>query len=278
MIKNNAYIVSAILALTLTCSGCTPSARERGVILTVATYNVHHLRSSYHAVRDAIAAMNTDIVALQEMPVRGKIQYSEKLARDLGYRNISGEPYYRQGPVNGWVLTFLSKYPVILKEEKKLRGSRRALRIDIAVNNKPLTIITTHLSPFVWSRDPIRENRARSSLRKTQIDELIRWSRESSGRTIIMGDMNSIYLMGELTPFPQNKFTDVFDTSSTDCPGTFPLRPFMLQRIRKIVPFTPELITLDYIFVSPGIDVISAGVNKSSASDHYPVTAKLLLE
>ncbi|HQO01306.1 MAG TPA: hypothetical protein PLI62_03475, partial [Spirochaetota bacterium] len=132
--------------------------------------------------------------------------------------------------------------------------------------------------PFVWSRDPIRENRARSSLRKTQIGELIRWSRESSGRTIIMGDMNSIYLMGELTPFPQNKFTDVFDINSTDCPGTFPLRPSMLQRVRKIVPFTPELITLDYIFVSPGIDVISAGVNKSSASDHYPVTAKLILQ
>lgn len=260
------------------CSGCGKPSPAQGVRITVATYNVHHFRSGYHAVRNAISSLNADIVALQEVPVRGGSDYSEKIARDLGYKSVSSGMYYRQGRRSGWVLSFLSRYPVTLKGETSLSGNRVALRLDVIAGSQPLTIITTHLSPFVQSRNVIRDNRVRSALRARQISEILQWVQRTPGRTIITGDMNSIYLMGELAPFSHNNYSDVFDGNSSDCPGTFPLKPDMLRLIRNVVPFAPKVITLDYIFVSPGIEVLSAGVKNSPASDHYPVIAGLLVK
>jgi len=278
MKKKNTCTISGILMLLLTYPACSQHSREPAATISVATYNIHHTRSSYHGVRNAIRSLNADIVALQEVPVRNGTDYSGRLARDLGYRHISGGMYYRQNRRSGWVLSFLSRYPVSSKKEILLSGSRRALRIDIKIKNQPLAVITTHLSPFVLSRNIIGDNRARSALRKNQISEILRWTGNAARPAVIMGDMNSIYLMGELTPFPDNRFFDVFDSSSTDCPGTFPLAPSMRRKIQTVVPFAPSVITLDYIFVSPGIEVISAGVKKSTASDHYPVTATLRIK
>ena len=141
-----------------------------------------------------------------------------------------------------WGNAILSKFPITGREVYILseHRSRTALAANIRLNDKKLTVISTHLAH--------REHD--DAIRDIQIDTLIKATQEEY--TIVAGDFNALPTSAAIRKM-RRKFLDVTENSSAT------------SGLRKI----------DYIFTSKEIKCIESGVIHSDASDHLPAYAVL---
>ena len=237
------------------------------MILRVMTFNIQHCldyvnrRIDYELFAKTIAESGADIVGLNEVrgqsETKGYDAQARILAEGAGYKyhyfakaiDFNGRDPYGNA--------ILSKYPIVSAqtvmipdpEPRKYLGyyeTRCVGKVKIDVNGTKLTVLAVH---FGLNRDE-HEN-----ARDTVLSVL------EENRCVLMGDMNVTPASPILTPIRRH----MKDTADMLCDGKY---TFPSDRPKK---------KIDYVFVSPDIEVLSAKVPKLIVSDHRPHTADIRL-
>lgn len=239
--------------------------------LRVLTYNVHACKGrdrvrSPLRIAEVIASAAPDIVALQELDVRrlrsDRLDQAELIARELGMDfHFSPAMRVMEEEFGDAILTAL---PMRLVKAAALPGirfpvrleSRGALWVEIQVGRALVQMMTTHLGL-------VRRERRNQVGALTGSD----WMKHPhcAGPTILAGDFNFLsrsQTYARITSQLQDVQRLVQSRRSS---ATFPAR---YPRFR-----------IDYIFVSPSIEVERAEAVRTTAtrvaSDHLPVVADL---
>jgi endonuclease/exonuclease/phosphatase family metal-dependent hydrolase len=247
-----------------------PQACERFERLRVLTYNVHACKGrdrvrSPLRIAEVIASISPDIVALQELDVRrlrsDRLDQAELIARELGM-NFHFSPAIRvmEEEFGDAVMTAL---PMRLIRASALPGLRFPVRLErrgalwteVRVGHTPVQMMTTHLGL-------VRRER------RVQADALC--SADWLGHpacgdpAILAGDFN---FLSRSRPYARiaSRLLDVQRVIPSRHGATFPAR---YPRFR-----------IDYIFVSPSVEVERVEVVRNTAtgiaSDHLPLVADL---
>ena len=228
--------------------------------MKLMTFNTQHCWNytekyiDYQVMADAIKACNPDIVALNEMRDRGKSEayapQAEILSKRTGipYHYFARAIYFKEE--NPYGNAILSRYPfetvetIMVPDPNPRTGTRyyetRCLLKATLANG--LTVLVTH---FGLNRD--EQLNAVETVVANLKDE----------KCILMGDFNVR---------PENPILEPIRAQMKDAAECFaePLLSFPSDNPRS---------KIDYIFVSPDIELVEADIPAIVAADHRPHTA-----
>ncbi len=261
------------LVLALGTLGATASCSHEAapVHLRAMTYNIHYGDPDLARIAEVICSSGADVVGLQEVDVH----WSERSAftdeaADIATRcgmEFRFGPIYTLPPLEDGAeprrfgVAILSRLPILASRNHDLtRLSTQAegelgpkpgfLQVTVSVQGTPVDVFATHLD---YRPDP--------TVRRTQVAEMLRVLGEAHGPLVLMGDMNAPPDREELAPLFQ-RLHDAWPQGGD--PGfTYP-SDAPTERI-------------DYLFLGGALQVTSASVLDTSASDHRPVVADILL-
>ncbi|MBD1382033.1 endonuclease/exonuclease/phosphatase family protein [Metabacillus arenae] len=243
--------------------------RGKSVNVKVMSFNIHHAEGvdgvlDLERIAKIIEDSNTAIVGLQEVDnhwsERSDFQDQAKwLAKRLGMfytyaANLDREPVNDGEPRRQYGTAILSKYPIIASENHFLTKignteQRGLLEATINVKGNHLHFYNTHLA-------------LTSAEREIQINEVIDIASQSKGPKVIVGDLNATPESNEMKPM-NSHYLDVF-AGQTSNSNTYPAE----NPAKRI----------DYIFTSDDIETVNTEVIDTLASDHLPITAKIVLD
>jgi vancomycin resistance protein VanJ len=234
-----------------------------GTPLSAATYNIISLTSDPQRVRAEIAALDADIVGLEELgPVHAQV-FAADLAQAYPYQVTYPNPQ-----VAG--VGLLSRYPII--EENMFRplpDSMYCLRAVVDVDGAPVTVYVVHPRPPQWARSPFTYD---DDLRNAEIAVLVDdYLAHESGPLIVVGDFN---MTDQSDAYHQmnDRLHDAFREAGRGMGFTFP------ASIRSTIRLFPPLLRIDYVWHSDQFTVRAVAVaGDSGTSDHHPVVARLVL-
>ncbi len=218
--------------------------------LRVASYNVKSgSETSLTRVREVIAGISADVVALQEVNVDvksvGEADQVATLGHPLGYQSLYAATLSRGG-IGTYGIGVLTRLPVksVRRIELTAPGAaepRVAIDTTLCAGKLPIRVIATHAD--VWQPAPNIETLAR------ELDGPV------SAPTILLGDLNVK---------PNNPAIQSIATH-----GLVDL----IGKLSEGPTFWPRPKRLDYVFVDGSLarSVVGAGIGTSRASDHYPV-------
>lgn len=264
-----------LLLLLAASTACLPVARgASGYRVTVMTYNIQYGGggTSLAAVTSAIRASNPDIVALQEVDVRwsSRSEFADQaalIARALGM-HVRFAPIYDipdtgvARPARQFGVAVLSRYPVVrFSNHPQTRHSTQEpdaaprpqpglLEVVLDVHGQQVRVFNTHL-----------DYRADPAVRRQQVAEMLDVIGIWNGPMIVFGDLNADPSASELQPL----FARVRDAwPRGGDPG-------------HTMPSSAPAKRIDYVLVSDDIRVVHTAVPPTTASDHRPVVAELII-
>lgn len=231
--------------------------REQEINLSLMTYNIHrgigkNGKLDLNAVADVIKASNATIIALQEVERHSIRTVFQDQIKQLSVNTDMNYVYGKSiNVLNGeYGNGLLSKYPI---EEYKVYDlpsyseQRTVLRAVINVEGLKVAIYNTHLG-------------LKESERKEQLDYILQMTSADELDYILMGDMNTkADKMSVLTEHMKDSALG----SKKQQQSTF-VEKEVQERI-------------DYIFVSPTMEVKDYDVVIAEASDHYPVVSEVVV-
>lgn len=227
-----------------------------GEPIRVMTYNLHngadpkgHL--GLEAIAQIIEREDPDVVGLQEVSrgwvVNGSVDMLTWLSQRLGMVPVFGPATDAQ-----WGNAVLTRLPVetyenipLPTEDLLLKRAFMALSLDRGAE-QPLTLINTHYH-HKSDGSAIREEQS--------VAILDYWN--GTPNTIIMGDLNAEHGDQEIDLYGEAEFGDVLDLTGV-VPGYTNPVPDPFRRI-------------DYIFITPDLEVVDAVIPADEASDHLPI-------
>jgi endonuclease/exonuclease/phosphatase family metal-dependent hydrolase len=230
--------------------------RDAGEPLRIVTYNIHGAvgtdgKRSAARIAEVIAALNADVVALQEVPLGGaaSIDVLRELQDLTGMHAVPGPTL--DGPDRRFGNAVLTNLPVRAVRTLDLsfgsREARGALDVDIETGNGLMRIVATHLGLSA------RERRAQVRLLLEAFDT-------PDLPVILLGDLNEWFVWG----WPLRALLTRFGRVAA--PRTFPSR-------------FPAF-ALDRVWVHPAARLVDIQVDRSGparvASDHLPLVARVL--
>ena len=233
-------IISLIIEIKL-----FPPRKEINII----SYNIHsglnkNMFPTLFDTIDFLKQSDADIVCLQEIneSVRAGFQVSS-FKEELKMNSHFGANVVNLG-FNYGLVTY-SKYPIKQEEHiylSSFREQRGMLHTVVKVGYQNLNVINIHLGLDEEERD-------------IQMKELIDFIKKlGDEHYIVVGDFNQ---------------------------GGIEIDEYILKDVAKelqmsnILTFPTGLDRIDYIFVSPGIEIIDYDVLIKDMSDHYPIIAKI---
>ena len=223
---------------------------------TVMTYNLHQSygmdnKLDLGEIASAISQADPDVIGLQEADA-GRVPSMSVdevlwLSRELNM-------YSSYGPSWGssYGVAILSKYPVTEERLYLLSSAeqqRSCLQASIDLGPQTLTFFSVHLG-------------LNPAERERQLDEVLAYTLEAPTPKVIVGDFNANPDSHEIGRVLE-QFKDSFELAGAGSAYTSPA--------------DAPVETIDYIFVSPDIEVASSEVLPSLASDHLPVVSRLQL-
>jgi endonuclease/exonuclease/phosphatase family metal-dependent hydrolase len=297
-----AMTVSAVMYASAGAEQAGPSAPAVGpkdVSLRVMSYNIGHARGldgdvSVHRVAHRIAESGADVIALQEVDVHWSTrsdlrdqaaELAELLDMHVYFAPIySFEPDYDPEDPDGednipappgaqqraFGLAVLSAYPIVSAENHDL--TRRVGRgpdrdevkpihgfADVTVNVKgaPVRVFSTHLQAGATQLG--------TDIRTAQVAEMLDIVGDDPVNAVLMGDLNaaiepdSVVYRPEILPL-FDVFADAWEKGEGD---GYTFRAGNPDRL------------IDFVLVTPDIEVTAAEVLDIDASDHLPVVADL---
>lgn len=228
--------------------------------LRVVSYNIHHGTDAYDEpsmdrIAEVLARLDADIIALQEVdmnrPRSGGKKQAAELARRLGMGYVFGAAKrYRRGAYGNAVL---SRFSIAGYETISLpdpREERCCLQVQIKVANNTLGFFALHLG--------LNQELRLLHLQQQVLPNVLGFP----GPAILAGDFNAVSSQPEIQLVTQH-LTDSFDFNSGELIHTFSSQH--------------PAVRLDYIFVNSLVHVRQYYITNSNASDHFPVTADLVL-
>lgn len=264
-----AALLALVLACTLAAAACASRAPQR--TLRLMTFNIAAGNGNLAGMAEVIRAAAPDIVALQEVDVRwsDRSDFVDQAARlgDMLGMNVRFAPIYRlpgegTAPTREFGLAVLSRAPVVEFRNHEITrlSTQSGDTVPRALPGFPEAVIdfggvrvrvfNTHL-----------DYRADPRIRSSQVAEMLAIIGKMDEPTILMGDLNAPPDAGEIAPL----LARLRDTWRHPGPGfTYPAA----EPKRRI----------DYVLVSDHFTVLAGRVIPSTASDHRPVIADLLLD
>jgi len=231
--------------------------REQDIKLKLMTYNMHRgigkdRKLNLNNTAEVIKSSDASIISLQEVErhsirtgFKDQIKLlSEKLNMNYAYGKSINVLNGQYG--NG----ILSKYPI---EEYKAydlpsyREQRIILRAVINIDGYRLAVYNTHLG-------------LKEAERKEQLEYIQQMMGDETLDYLLMGDMNC----------KSSNLTVITETMKDSAEGSLKLdqSTFEENEVQE---------RIDYIFVSPNIEITSYDVILSEASDHYPVISEVVV-
>jgi endonuclease/exonuclease/phosphatase family metal-dependent hydrolase len=254
-VRQSVAAVAVILALV--GSGLQPEVNPEAAstgTLRLMTYNLHQSFGMDNKLdMDEIAATITqgdpDIIGLQEadagrvpsLSVEEVLWLSRRLNMYSAYGPSWGDTYG---------VAVLSKYPIVAEQRYLLSSAeqqRSCLETTIDLGQQTVTFFSVHLG-------------LNSEERERQLDEVLAYTARAPTPKVLVGDFNANPDSHEIERVLE-QFTSTFAAAGM---GTGYTSPADAPRE-----------TIDYVFVSPDLQVLSAEVISSLASDHLPVVAQL---
>ncbi len=230
-----------------------PQPSQGGPVI-VMSYNLHQSfgmdnKLDLHAILSTISQADADVIGFQEAD-GGRVPSMSVdqvlwLSRKLNVYSVYGPSW---GSTYG--VAVLSRYPVVSHERHLLtseKQQRACLETTIEVGGRTLTFFSVHLG-------------LNAEERERQLDEVLAYTAQAPSPKVLVGDFNAHPDSHEIGRVLE-QFDHAFAVAGTGDGFTSPAD-------------APEE-TIDYIFVSPDIQVLSAEVLTSLASDHLPTVAEI---
>ena len=248
-------------ALVISPAPMRPAAGEPGEEIGVTLYNIHmgfapDGRMSLGEIGDVIDGTDPDIVVLNEVDRGWMTTGSREPLRMLQQR--LDMPYaFAPAADEIWGNAVFSRYPITeISVERLPRGGDAMARSQLIVvmeiePDRRVALIATHLSDVDVQGDT-RLPQARA------IAGTLARLQERGVPVIVAGDLNAEPDAAELATFG--------DIARSAVPPTNPT-----------FPSTAPEVQIDHILVTREFDVIGSDVPPTRASDHLPVTARLVL-
>lgn len=250
IIKKIATVILIVLAIIIT-SDIERSFFPPKYEIKIVSYNIHSglnkdMYPTLFDIIDFLRISDADVICLQEVNESAKVGFQvSSLKEELDMYSHFGANVVKYGSNYGMVT--YSKYPIKSENHVYLysqREQRGILHTVIKVGKKNLNIVNVHLGLGKEERE-------------IQLQELIDFVNGFEDEPfIVVGDFNEGSIMMD-----NNIMKDVAKEMNKS----------------NILTFATGLDRIDYIFVSPNIEVLDYEVLIKSMSDHYPIVAKLRL-
>jgi vancomycin resistance protein VanJ len=221
------------------------------------TFNVLFNNKNYSKIAQTIRSSNPDLIALQETQ-SDHIQALKQILTEYPYSAVHPVPKFHN-------IAFFSRLPIesvsILPESSIERG----MSIVVKIQDRPLTVIVTHLTPNYIPPEQQDQYPDQLQLRYTkraaEIDYLLQFIHRNPHPAIVLCDCN---LTDTSQTYPQftQRLSDSFAEAGWGFGHTFQGEnwQFPLQR-------------LDYIWHTDRLTAVDAYVGKDGGSDHLPLLA-----
>lgn len=216
--------------------------------IKIVSYNIHSGLSedmfpSLFDIIDFLRIENADIICLQEVNESAKAGFQvSSLKEDLNMYSHFGANVVKLGANYG--LATYSRYKIIDQKHIYLSSKteqRGMLHTVVKLKNgKKLNIINLHLG--------LNEKE-----RKKQIKEVEYFIKKLDNPYVVVGDFND----GSME-IDETLFKDAAKNENKD----------------NVLTFSTALDRIDYILLSPDIEIIDYDVLMKNMSDHYPIVAK----
>jgi len=228
--------------------------------LRVVSYNIHHGTDAYdhpsmERIAEVLASLDADIIALQEVdmnrPRSGGKKQAAELARRLGMGYVFGAA--KRYPLGAYGNAVLSRFSIAGYETISLpdpREERCCLQVQIKAANHTLGFFALHLG--------LNQELRLQHLQQQILPSVLRFP----GPAILAGDFNAVSTQPEIQLVTQH-LTDCFDFNSGELTSTFSSQHPVAR--------------IDYIFVNSLVQIRQHYITSTDASDHFPVTAELVL-
>jgi len=232
--------------------------------MKIMSFNTQHCLNyirqeiDYQVMADAILKCGADIVGLNEMRKKGEDEGYDKQAEILSDLTGLEHNYFAEAirfdGRNPYGNALISKYPIVSAETILVPDPDPKTGTDYyetrcllkAKLENGLTVLVIH---FGLNPDE-QENAVRTIVENLE-----------SEKCVLMGDFNVK---------PDNALLDPIRERMKDTADlfTFPMTTFPSDRPNR---------KIDYIFVSPDVEIVSAAIPPIVASDHRPHTAEIKL-
>lgn len=277
-----ALLVAALVALLTVSFGPGAAAGvddARQVPVRVASFNIHagigaDGRFDLRRTAAAIRATGADVVGLQEVDVHWGSRSdwrneARALADMLGMRVFFAPIYSLDPPAPGeprreYGLAILSRYPIVHAVNHEITrlstqspGAEPAPapgfpEVVLNVRGARVHVYNTHLD---YRGDP--------TIRRQQVGDMLAiMAADKDEQQVLVGDFNAEHGAPELGGL-WDHLDDAWPAGGAGGGNTYPAA----DPVKRI----------DYVTVTPGIDIRSAAVPDTGASDHRPVVAELTL-
>ncbi|QYJ16825.1 hypothetical protein Rxycam_02661 [Rubrobacter xylanophilus DSM 9941] len=268
----------ALLLLGVSTAKPGPPPPGKAVEVRVMTYNIHagigsDGRLDLDRTADVIRDSGAEIVGLQEVDVhwseRSNFEDQAKLLAEKLKMRYFFAPIYSLDPLESgqprreYGLAILSRYPILHPVNHEItrlstqdpnptpKPAPGFPEATLNVRGAKVHFYATHL-----------DYRSEPSVRRMQVEDMLRIMDEDPEPKILVGDFNAEPYAPELAPLWEH-FDDAWALKGSGPGHTFPASP----PTRRI----------DYMLVSKRVEVRSVQVLNEPASDHLPVVADLLV-
>jgi endonuclease/exonuclease/phosphatase (EEP) superfamily protein YafD len=237
LLINAAPVLGNLLPSDIPRSTPPPTAAK------VMLFNVNSTTGNPDLVALTVFNENPEILIIQEL--------NEKWLKAL-FPVLEKYPYrVFQARNDNFGIGIFSKIPYSSKEILYLGMAEvPSARMDVIVEDQPLTIFTTHPLPPVSHKHFL--------LRNDQLHAVAEYLRTIPNETILAGDLN----ISPWSPLWKNFANRSSLTDSSRGRGIFPTWP-------SIFPF--PLIPIDHFLHSENVSIKSKRIGDPSGSDHFPV-------
>ena len=231
--------------------------------MKIMTFNTQHCANfvtgniDYEIMAEAIKTCGAEIVGLNEMRDKG-VSAGYKNAQVAELAKLTGMEYFyfakaiEDGPGNPYGNGILSKHEfesvqtiLIPEPENKPEGAYYERRCILKARlNNGLTVLVTHFG---------LSGAEQECAVKALVDEI------TDEKCVLMGDFNVT---------PDNKLLEPIRARMKDTAELF-------EAEKLSFPSDKPRIKIDYIFITPDIEAVSADIPGIVASDHRPHTAEI---
>jgi endonuclease/exonuclease/phosphatase (EEP) superfamily protein YafD len=241
--------------------------------LTVITYNVLGMHEYVDPVIAVIRSEDPDVVFLQEVNPTMAVALQNELANEYPFQIL--DP---RDTVHG--MGTLSRYPLNeadIELPPAWIGVPQILDLDL--DGTPVKLVNFHSHPYAFRNREIYQTF--QELRQQQAYELLAFATLTEEPLIIAGDANDTSLSRTYQTITSGALQDVWREAGFGLGHTFPGSDIPGSARWKIGDWSiPQWLTrIDYIFVSPHWEVVSARMAQfDGVSDHRGVVAELAIE
>jgi endonuclease/exonuclease/phosphatase family metal-dependent hydrolase len=265
-------------------------------LLRIMTYNAHDFKryganndiSTKHEILELIAQNRPDIIGIQEFYTRKRGQYDmiDSIKKIMQSEHYYFEPFdVNYDQASG--MAIFSKYPIsdfgMVKLPEKLTGNQ-CLYVDIEKGKQKIRMYSMHLQSIKFEPEDYKYLGEVSKKGKTNITATKRLG--SKLKIAFLKRSAQVFAIKEHAK--QCTYPYIFSGDFNDTPASFAVNQMangMKNAFREKGVGVGRTYNgdfpnyqIDYIMASPQFDVRSYTIIQKKLSDHYPVSADLILK